>query len=196
VLASLKKIFKKDPIGTANVDEVVALGAALYALNKASEFDIELDPILGATAAAMKVKDVAPRYFGVISIGHRASRQMDMLQNSILIKKGQSIPYSITEDFFTTYDNQTGVSCTVTECQTAETDPTFVKQIWEGGLEVPGGRPAGQKIKVTFAYSEDGMLSCTYRDDASGKSTDVELDLASGNVGTAKSEPVEKFQVD
>ena len=56
------------------------------------------------------------------------------------------------------YENQTTLSCRVTKSGSPETDPRFVSTVWEGELEVPEGRPAGQKIEITYAFDNNGMM--------------------------------------
>ena len=47
----------------------------------------------------------------------------------------------------------------------------FVNKTWEGDLELPPGRPAGQKIQVTFAYDENQVMKCSFLDVESNKLT-------------------------
>jgi len=42
-------------------------------------------------------------------------------------------------------------------------------------LKVPGGRPAGQEMQVTFAYEENGLMKATFLDVASGEKQAVDI---------------------
>jgi molecular chaperone DnaK len=99
--------------------------------------------------------------------------------NSVIISKDEKIPCSITEPYYTMSDNQTNVKCTVTQSSVDETDPEFVSVIWEGDLEIQGGRPAGQEIKVTYSYTEDGRMRASFLDVGSGNTKDIDLSIDS-----------------
>jgi len=42
---------------------------------------------------------------------------------------------------------------------------------------VPGGRPAGQEIKVTYSYTEDGKMKASFLDVQSGNIKDIDLTI-------------------
>ena len=192
VAQSVKRVFRQDPLGKGNVDEIVALGAALYAIHKAPPEELEV--MQQATASAMSVAEIATHCFGTISVGRHAETGEGTLFNSILIPKGKKIPCSVTEDFVTTHDGQESVNCRITQSKGKETDPRWVSTIWTGELAVPGGRPAGQTIQVTFKYDESGMMHCSFLDVASGKKTDVSLAVTSAT--KTPSEGIDKFTVE
>ena len=56
-----------------------------------------------------------------------------------------------------------------------EKNPEYVSKIWEGSLELPSGRPAGQPIKVIYAYDINGTMQCSFEDVKTGKVTKVDL---------------------
>ena len=182
VQESIRRVFKQEPISSVNVDEVVSLGAALYAAYK------------GDKSSLSKVSESTNMCFGTISIGHDAARDEAKLANSILIRKGDKIPCSVTESFFTVYDGQTGVNCRVTQSTAPETDLRFVKVIWEGELQLPPDREANQEIKVTFAYDENQIMLCSFLDVATGRETEIDLSMASSGKGA--SEAIDKFIVE
>jgi len=192
VLESLTKIFRQEPISTANVDEVVALGAALYAAYKGDRS--ELSAVQKNAIQKIKVSESAGKCFGTISIGHNVARGEAELKNSIIIRKGEKIPCSVTESFYTVYDGQEGVDCQVTESTAAETDPRFVKEIWKGELKLPPGRPAEQEIKVTFSYDDNQIMKCSFVDVSTGRETNIDLSMAASDPD-AESE-IEKFMVE
>ena len=90
-------------------------------------------------------------------------------------------------------DNQTAINCVVTKSGSPETDPRFVNNVWEGDLELPDGRPEGQKIEITYSFDENGMMNCEFRDVASGRKTEIDLEnLANGE----NASDIDKFLVD
>ncbi|MDD0854273.1 Hsp70 family protein [Halobacteriovorax sp. GB3] len=171
------KVFGKEPTSTANVDEVVALGAAIYATYRADR--TKLSPGQKESVEKIKISETTNKCFGTITLTRDAARDDIVLKNTTLIPKGHKIPCSVTQSFYTTHEGQTGVNCKVTESSTIETDPKFVKIIWEGNLELPPNRPEGQKIDVTFSYDENQIMQCSFVDVATGKKTSVDLTMVS-----------------
>jgi len=192
VRESILKVFKKEPITSANVDEIVALGAAIYAAYKSDR--TKLSAIQKKSVDKVKVSEMANNCFGVISQGFDQARGQGKLQNSIMITKGDKIPASVTEPFFTIHDGQASVLCKLTESSAPETDPKFVKIIWEGELELPSGRPANQQIDITYSYNENQTMECSFVDVASGRKLTVDMEMAS--TSDAEGDSIEKFIVE
>ncbi|MFK5984807.1 MAG: Hsp70 family protein [Pseudomonadota bacterium] len=190
VLESIKRVFDAEPISSVNVDEVVALGAALYAAYKGDKSN--LSEVQKNAISKIKVTETTSKSFGTISISHDEARGQEKLTNSVLIKKGDKIPCSVTESFFTVYEGQEGVACRLTESTAPETDPRFVKVIWEGELKLPAGRAEGQEIKVTFAYDENQMMKCSFVDVESDRKTEVDLSMSSNDDENV----IDKFMVE
>lgn len=176
VAESIKRVFGREPVARVNVDEVVALGAALYAAYKSDRTN--LSPVQKNAIAKIKVSESTSMCFGTISLAHDQARDQAKLANTILIRKGEKIPCSVTELFYTVHDGQDGVNCEITESTAPETDPRFVKVIWSDELKLPSGRPAGQEIKVTFAYDDNQIMKCSFVDSATGREKKVDLSLA------------------
>ena len=185
-------MFQQEPLRTGNVDEVVALGAALYAAYKADHS--QLNAMQKQSVQKISVAEITSNCFGTISLTHDPNRNEQVLQNSILIRKGEKIPCSVTESFFTVYDGQDAVNCRVTQSKSPETDPQFVREVWSGELALPAGRPANQEIKVTFSYNDNGIMQCAFEDVASGKRTAVDLNVASAS--DTEDHEIEQFTVE
>lgn len=173
---SIVRVFGKEPMSTANVDEVVALGAALYAAYKSD--GASLSAPQKAAVATLKVRETTSKCFGTITLGFDDARQTRRLENSVIIPKGTAIPCSRTESFFTVVDGQDSVNCTVTESVSAETDPEYVNKVWEGKLTLPPGRPANQEIRVTFSYDENQIMRLEFVDVATGRRVVEDLSLS------------------
>ena len=189
------RAFDLEPIASANVDEVVALGAALYAAYKGDRK--ALSPLQKASVAKIEFTEATHKHYGTIALGYEAEREEVRPENSIVIPRGTPIPCSIIHKYSTVRDGQTSVNCTVTECSFPETDPSFVDIIWSGELAVPGGRPAGQTIEVTFSYSDNKTMDCSFKDTESGRETTVNLneELSKKDEGGGSS-PISKFEVE
>ncbi len=189
---SVRRTFDQELISTANVDEVVALGAALYAAFKGDRSG--LNAVQKASIERIKVSESTSQCFGTISLNHDAEREQYRTINSVLIRKGEKIPCSVTESFFTVADGQTAVDCRVTESVAPETDPRFVRTVWEGELELPPGRPAGEEIRVTFAYDANQVMKCSFVDVGTGR--EQRIDLSMVEAGSRSSSPIDRFVVE
>jgi len=173
IAAHLDRIFGRPPVCHVNPDEVVALGAALYAgLNTDKN---KLTPAQAGAVDRMQLTEVANHFFGTISLSQdRAGRKRP--RNSVIIEKNTPLPCSKTESYFTVYPGQTAVTATVTQSATREEDPDFVRVIWEGELgPFPPDRPANMEIQVTYAYDKNQIMRCKFHDVASGLSKEVDV---------------------
>ena len=114
---------------------------------------------------------VAHQFYGIISLDKDHNEQ-----NSIVIKKGQHVPCSITKTFYTVSEGQTGLHLRITETSIDEKDPTYATILKEGRLELPSGRPAGQPIEVTFEIESSGILRGHWKDVETGEAGNL-IDL-------------------
>lgn len=192
ILESVERVFQQKPLHSANVDEVVALGAALYATYKADHSD--LSAMQKQAVSKISVAEITSHCFGTIAQHHDENRNEDVLRNSILISKGDKIPCSITESFYTIYEGQETVNCRVTQSKAPESDPRFVKEVWAGSLELPADRPSNQEVQVTFSYNDSGIMQCSFVDMESKKKTEVDLNVATA--ADSEDLEIEKFTVE
>jgi len=192
VLDSVKRVFGIEPTSSINVDEVVALGAALYAAYKSDKK--HLSPLQKNAINKIKVGETTSKCFGIISLSDDNAAGQARLTNSVLIRKGESIPCSVTESFFTIHADQQEVNCQVTEASSPETDPKFVKVIWSGELKLPTNRPEGQEIKVTFSYDDNQIMKCSFVDAETKEETGADLSFSTNN--EEKSDGIDKFLVE
>ena len=96
----------------------------------------------------------------------------------MIIEKNEPLPCSRTESYYTVFDGQTAVQCQVTQSATMESDPDFVRIIWQGELgPFPPGRPAGMEIRVTYSYDSNQVMHCVFEDISSGKRQEVKIGL-------------------
>jgi tellurite resistance protein len=172
VRRSVERTFGKASVTTENPDEAVALGAALYAAMKSD--GEHLSSTQKRAISKISVSEQANKFFGTFIIGDNLGETQ--LMNSAIIEKGTKIPCSITQSFYTVSEGQTAINCTVTESDNKETDPRWVKVIWEGDLELPPNRPAQQEVQITYSYDENQVMHCLFKDVESGKEMEIMLD--------------------
>jgi len=191
----VQKVFKKDPIVTANVDEVVALGAAIYAARHADKAN--LTPLQAEAISKVKIQERTGKFLGTLSLTENESRGGKVeLVNSIIIKKGEKLPARGSRSFFTVREGQTKVLCRITESELEELEPTNVtvlNQEVPHELTLPPNRPAGQEIKVTYEYQIDQTVRCFFEDVSSGLKKDFVVSTSRDRRNHA---PLKKFTVE
>ena len=188
---SITRVFKKEAISGGNVDEMVALGAAIYSALRSDKKSLNASQ--KASLKKIKVTDITNHNFGTIVISSNEHSEKKELENRILIKKNTKIPVSITEPFYTLVEGQIGVDLSVTQTTNDDPDPMFAKIIWEGEMDLPPDRPAGMELKFTYSYDENQIMHCIFEDVESGKKEEVKLTLEKTDVQDSH---IDKFLVD
>ena len=166
--ASVERLFGKKP-KVKNPDQAIAMGAAIYAAHKSSGGT--LNTLQARAVADIDVSLIAPHFFGTSVL----SEDNTGMYNDTVISKGNKLPCREERIYYTVSDNQTKVNCDVSQSAIEEKNCEFVTKIWEGSLELPSGRPAGQPIKVIYAYDLNGTMQCSFEDVKTGKVTKVDL---------------------
>ena len=190
VQASIKRVFGQEPIFKANVDEVVALGAAWYALYRGDQE--KLSPAQRETISGMNFTERTAKYYGVIA--HSNVNGEERRMNSILIKKNTIIPGEASKSFYTMYEGLSGVECTVTESVNEETDLKFVQEHEPMVLPISRERPAGQEIKATFRYDVNQTMHCSFKDVETGN--EITSRVSAGGEGPESKESETKLKPD
>jgi molecular chaperone DnaK len=152
---SIQKIFNKEPNVSVNVDTAIAEGAAIKAkillAKKGETVPAEIKTVTGS----------ATRGYGTFALinGER--------KNVIIIEKNTPIPCKNTESFCTDSNGQEGVDVEITEGESENIEDVTV--IDEFTMQLPGGRPAGQLIDITYSYDDNQIMHCLIQDISSGK---------------------------
>ena len=171
VQESIKRAFAIDPTIRANVDEVVARGAALYAAIKGDRS--QLSDSQKASLRRFKVTERTTKSYGVIASKKDARGELTVL-NSILIRKNTEIPCSKTKCYRTKHADQDRIDFRITEGEDDSEDLRYFDGIAKKtSLSLPPGRPSGQKIKVTFAYNDNQIMECSFVDIATGERREI-----------------------
>lgn len=173
----IQNVFAKEPISTVNVDEVVALGASLYAAAKSDK--AALSDMQKKSVSRMKVSEVTNEFLGTIAANESEETGVQ-LRNTILIEKGEKLPCSFTKSFYTMFDGQDEINCTITETKNREEDPKFVKVIHEEDLKLPSGRSQGREVRITFSYDESQVIHATFLDVDSGREANIIISKTDG----------------
>ncbi len=153
VKAALEKFFGKPPKSCGNVDEAVALGAAIFARRSG------------------RVREICNQSYGTLAYIVNAKTGEEGVQNSIVIAKNTPIPCSKTQVYTTSEPNERIIEVDITQGE--DTDPRYVDVIGRITLEVPPNRPAGCEVHVTYSYDESQRVSATVHDKESGRTQEV-----------------------
>lgn len=159
----LQSQFGFDPVVCGNVDECVALGAALFA-KKSSE-----------------VAEVCNHGYGTLALVDDGNG-LERLRNTVVIPKNTPIPCSITETYATSEDDESTIEVDITQGE--DDEPNFVDIIGRIVLEVPSGRRAGCRVDVTYSYDENQCVHAKVTDAATGLSKEVEIEYKGEGVLT------------
>ncbi len=159
---TLRDEFGFDPISCGNVDECVALGAALFAKQ------------------ARQVSEVCNQSYGTIAIIEDAASGESSLRNSIVIPKNTSIPCSMSQTYMTSEDNEKLIEVEITQGE--DLDPRYVDIVGKISLEVPPNRPAGCEVTVTYSYDENQRVKATIYDEESGTSKNIDIEYEGDGV--------------
>ncbi len=185
----LEKIFGFPPECSINVDECVALGAALHAgITK-----LRMDPDNVATGIREGLKDISltdvcNHSYGTICAPLDKETGRRVVQNRIILKKNTPLPCEISQTFYTVSQGQKRVEVTITQGE--DTDPAYVNRIATHSLELPPDRPAERPIQVTYSYDLNQRMHCAFRDIESGRLLELDFSLDDGD--TAGDEAAEQ----
>jgi molecular chaperone DnaK len=158
----LEKMFGKTPKSCGNVDECVALGAALFAKKSA------------------RIQEVCNASYGTLAMIYNARTGEEKLMNSIVIPKNTPIPCSRTQVYQTSEDNERVIEVEITQGE--DEDPRYVDIIGRITLEVPANRAKGCEVAVTFSYDENQRVRALVVDKQSGRSREVAVSYKGAGV--------------
>ena len=154
----VKDFFGKEPHKGVNVDEVVAVGAAIQG------------GVLAGDVKDVLLLDVTPLSLGIETLGGVMTT---------LIQRNTTIPTKKSEVFSTAEDNQTTVEIHVLqgERKMALDNRTIGKFQLTGIPPAPRGMP---QVEVTFDIDANGILHVSAKDRATGKEQKVRIEASSG----------------
>ena len=176
VQSKLEKIFGFAPDATINMDECVALGAALHAgLTMQRENPSALSDGIAAGLKDITLTDVCNHSYGTICAPIDKQTGRRTIENRLILRKNTPLPCEESQTFYTTKQNQTELEVIITQGE--DKDPAFVNVIGRHRFKLPEGRAAGSPIKVTYSYDLNQRMHCRFEDVESGKSFEIELCL-------------------
>ena len=154
----LTKEFNRPLLKNVNVDEVVAMGAAVQGA------------IISGEKTDVLLLDVTPLNLGIATMG-------DIM--TPVIDANTTIPCKRSQIFTTAVDNQPAVTLQVVQGNRpmVKDNKTIGMFNLDGIAPAPRGVP---KIEVTFDIDSNGILSVTAKDEATGKEQHITIESRGG----------------
>lgn len=164
----LTKEFNRPLLKNVNVDEVVAMGAAVQGA------------IISGEKTDVLLLDVTPLNLGIATMG-------DIM--TPVIDANTTIPCKRSQIFTTAVDNQPAVTLQVVQGNRpmVKDNKTIGVFNLDGIAPAPRGVP---KIEVTFDIDSNGILSVTAKDEATGKEQHITIESRGG----LSSEDIERMK--
>jgi len=194
----LESIFGFPPECSINVDECVALGAALHAgITKLRQDPDHVAVGIRDGLKDISLTDVCNHSYGTICAPIDKETGRRVVQNRIILKKNTPLPCDASQVFYTVSEGQKRVEVTITQGE--DTDPAYVNRIATHSLELPPDRAAERPIKVTYSYDLNQRMHCAFEDVESGRRLDLEFsldedDAVAGDIA-GKATELEPFKV-
>ena len=181
VQKAAEEIFKQEPIPVGNPDEMVALGAALFAAHTSD--DALLNSAQKESIENVNIKKRTADYYGTTAITDGELKVVN------LIKRGAVLPATHTETFYANNPDKTRIR--VTDSRTNEDDPEWVFIKYDGFLKHPG-QNIEDPIEVTFGYDTNQVMECSFVHLPSGIKEEVSINFDADQ----SEEDLEKFLVE
>ena len=200
VQQKLGNMFGFKPEATVNVDECVALGAALHAgLTMLREKPDMVPTGITSGLRDINLTDVCNHSYGTICAPVDEETGRRVIQNRILLKKNTPLPCEASHMFYTMTEGQTEIEVTITQGE--DDAPEFINKIAAHKFKLPDNRPSGCPIKVTYSYDVNQRMHCRFEDLQSGRTLDIDFcmdhngDMSQSDM-RQKGEQLEVYQVE
>lgn len=185
----LEKTFDFPPEIAVNVDECVALGAAIHAgLTMMREKPNEVQAGIASGLGGINLTDVCNHSYGTICAPIDKETGRRVIENRIILQKNTPLPCESSQTFYTMKEGQDKIEVVITQGE--DTDITYVNTIAKYIFELPPGRPADCPIKVTYSYDVNQRMHCKFEDLESHRV--LEVDLSMDQNGKMCTEPNKK----
>jgi molecular chaperone DnaK (HSP70) len=183
VAAALRTQFGFEP-RLHNPDLAVARGAALYALDRATyilasgELPAGQAPDVPETGLARRpyeISTVASRGYGIQVTDIDSGREYV----THLVHANDTLPASVTDDFYTLREGQRRVRIQVMEQAGAVESEELEHNapVAEGTLKIPPGKPARWPFQCVFTLDTSGLLTVVATERESGEGIEISIQI-------------------
>ncbi len=164
------------PETAVNLDECVALGAAIHAgMALLRDNPKTVSAGIAGGLKDINLTDVCNHSFGTICAPIDKKTGRRIIENRIILQKNTPLPCEQSQVFYTMSEGQSELQVTVTQGE--DTQPQYVNEIATHKFELPPDRPAGCPIEVTYSYDVNQRMNCKFHDVQSGKTLEIDLCL-------------------
>ena len=185
----LEDKFGFKPDIAVNVDECVALGAAIHAgLTLLRDEPKKVSQGIASGLKDVRLQDVCNHSYGTVCAPIDEETGRHVIRNMIILQKNTPLPCEETQTFYTMSEGQTELQVSITQGE--DEDPDYVNKIATEVFELPGNRPANQPIHVRYSYDVNQRMHCSFLDAESGRT--LEVDFHAGESGKLKKADVKK----
>ena len=170
----LIEVCKRQPSTRVIPEEAVARGAAIHAAileARATGGESRLAKSVINRLRSVSTTDVNSHALGVkITDPNERTRKI----NHIMIPKNTALPYSVTQRFVTTSDNQQRIHVAI--LQGDAVDPLACEMIGDFRVtSLPPNLPKGSPLEVTYSYDASGRIQVSARELTGNKAASTEI---------------------
>lgn len=183
----IKQMTGKEPIGSVDPDEAVALGAALQAAQEIAK----KEPNRGGFTlpGARKSVDVMSHGLGMIAISEDYKRYL----NSILLRKNMPIPASQTRPYTLQLGRSADRRCEVFMTQGEVEDPQQVSYLGKYVFtDIPDTGETSVILDITYAYDKNGVVNVSAVERKSQQPLNLAIEPLPADVPARFARPPEK----
>ncbi len=159
----LKEVCRREPSTKVKPEEAVAQGAAIHAAimeARATGGESRM-----ARAVINRLRSVSTTDVNSHALGVKITDPGDRTRkiNHIMINKNTALPFSVTQRFVTTSDNQQRIHVSI--LQGDAVDPLACEQIGDFRItSLPANLPKGSPVEVTYSYDANGRIHVTAKE--------------------------------
>ena len=162
----------KKPLAGVNVDEVVAMGAAVMAAKKLDERS-ELQGPKHFLGASRKTRDVMSHSLGMIAVSQDSERYI----NSIILPKNHPIPSQVSRPYTlqTRGSDEDELEVYMTQGETE--DPMTCSFLGKYRFaDIHGSKGGSTVLDITYAYDENGVVQVSAVEQSSRRSLSMTVE--------------------
>lgn len=173
VAGRLRELAGFEPRLVPNPDELVAIGAALYAAAKSSARILDV-------SSRFDVVNVNAHSLGVLGIDVETKQRI----NKTLIPRNSPLPAFRTRKFVTYKDGQKNVKVRLLEGESE--NPAFCAVLGDCYVKLNPALPKGSSVEVTCRYETDGTITVSARIPQTRESACVEGETSGPRLPAAR----------
>jgi molecular chaperone DnaK len=158
-------------------EQSISLGAALFAAYKlGSRRPQALSPEVQANVGTIRVQEAIPYFIGTLA-GSYTKEGNRVINNSVILRKGQPLPAKSTKTYFVPRNGMNELSLDVTQCAFETIEKDDVTMLADDSMPLGPDSQEGDKIEVTFEIDGNGLFHGTFKDVRTGKSSVIKLTI-------------------